>query len=270
MIILATSLPAFAAKLTAVKSGKALVDLEGDSFQVGEQFYAVDSSGKKRALMEIKQVKGSKAIAVTVKGVAQSGYTLEPMKRSSGSSTSGRAVAGANKNSWGLTAGFVNSSMTAKNSNGSVSMTGTSFDVLGYYQTYLDKNISVRAFGGYQTLNVAGSGNITCTDGTTNCKADLSYLGLGALVRYSFYRTSSMEWWAGAGLGFLFAMNKSSNILDTSKITTNQTVIGSLGLDYHLSRNNYIPFQFDYTFFPDNNTSSASQMVIRAGYGWNF
>ncbi|MFM6929056.1 MAG: hypothetical protein ACKOX6_11370, partial [Bdellovibrio sp.] len=66
------------------------------------------------------------------------------------------------------------------------------------------------------------------------------------------------------------AMSKSSNILDTGKITTNQTVIGSLGLDYHLGRKNYIPVQFDYAFFPDNNTSSATQMSIRAGYGWSF
>ena len=167
------------------------------------------------------------------------------------------------------TVGMVNSSMTAKTTAGSVTMKGSSFDLLGYYQTYLDKNINVRLFGGYQTLNVSGSGSVTC-NGSSNCTADLSYLGLGALIRYSFYRTQTMEFSVGGGLGFLFAMNKSSNILDTSKITTNQTVVGSLGLDYHLSRKNYIPVQLDYALFPDNNTSSATQLAIRAGYGWSF
>lgn len=273
LITLAISSTALAAKITVVKQGKGLVDLEGDSAEIGDRFFAVDSSGKKKALVEVKQVKNGKAVITVVKGNIAAGYSMTPSSSKGGSSggerSGGKSVAGSNRSSWGLTAGFVNSSMTAKTTAGSVTMTGTSFDVLGYYQTYLDKNISVRAFGGYQTLNVAGSGSVTC-NGSTNCTAELSYLGLGALVRYTFYRTQTMEFSAGGGLGFLFAMNKSSNILDTSKITTNQTVIGSLGLDYHLSRKNYIPVQFDYALFPDNNTSSATQMAIRAGYGWSF
>ncbi|MGE5085925.1 MAG: hypothetical protein ACM3MG_06450 [Bacillota bacterium] len=275
LITLAISSTALAAKITVVKQGKGLVDLEGDSAASGDRFFAVDPSGKKRALVEVKQVKNGKAVINVLKGTIAAGYSITPSTTSSSDKRGGteqsneKSLSGSNRSSWGMTAGFVNSSMTAKTTSGSVSMSGTSFDLLGYYQTYLDKNISVRAFGGYQTLSVAGSGSFLC-NGSSNCTADLSYLGLGALVRYSFYRTQSLEFTAGAGLGFLFAMNKSSNILDTSKITTNQTVIGSLGLDYYLSRKNYIPIQFDYAIFPDNNTSSAAQMSIRAGYGWNF
>ncbi|MFM6928712.1 MAG: hypothetical protein ACKOX6_09615, partial [Bdellovibrio sp.] len=252
LITLAISSTALAAKITVVKQGKGLVDLEGDPAEIGDRFFAVDSSGKKKALVEVKQVKNGKAVINVVKGNIAAGYSMTPSAGKSGGNADrshGKSLASSNHSSWGMTVGFVNSSMTAKTTAGSVTMTGTSFDLLGYYQTYLDKNISVKAFGGYQTLNVAGSGSVTC-NGSTNCTANLSYLGLGALVRYSFYRTQTMEFSAGGGLGFLFAMSKSSNILDTGKITTNQTVIGSLGLDYHLGRKNYIPVQFDYAFFP--------------------
>lgn len=271
LILLSFSNSVYAAKITTVKQGKGLVDLEGDSAESGDRFFAVDSNGKKKALVEVKQVKGGKAIVAVVKGNIVAGYSMTATGKGGGSGGSGggKSLAGSNRASWGLTVGMINSSMTAKTTAGSVTMTGSSFDLLGYYQTYLDKNINVRIFGGYQTMKVAGSGSVSC-NGSTNCTADLSYLGLGALVRYSFYRTQSMEFSVGGGLGFLFAMSKSSNILDTSKITTNQTVIGSLGMDYHLSRKNYIPVQLDYAMFPDNNTSSATQMAIRAGYGWSF
>jgi hypothetical protein len=278
LILLGLSITANAAKVTKVSGGKALIDLEGDTALVGDQYFVVDGSGKKRGLLQVSKVQGGRAIATVSKGNVAAGNSLQRFQGRMSAAPSEvnkpRGSASGAKKSWGLMAGMVSSSMNVKSSTGSMTMTGSSFNVDGYYQTYLDKNISVKILVGYETLNVSGTASSgfsggSCTAGMT-CTADIGYLGMNALIRYSFYRTTSLEFTAGGGLGFLFAMQKSSNVLDTAKITTNQTIVGSLGMDWHLDKRTYVPIQFDYAMFPDNNTSSASQMMIRAGYGWAF
>jgi hypothetical protein len=278
LILLSLSITANAAKVTKVSGGKALIDLEGDTALVGDQFFVVDSSGKKRGLIQVSKVQGGRAIATISKGSATPGSSLQRfqgrMSAEPSEVNNSRGSASSGKKSWGIMAGMVNSSMNVKSSSSSMTMSGSSFDLVGYYQTYLDKNISVKAMAGYETLNVTGSAPSGWSGGTcvagSNCTADIGYLGMNVLIRYSFARTKSLEFTAGGGLGFLFAMQKSSNVLDTAKISTNQTIVGTLGVDWHLDKRTYVPIQFDYAMFPDNNTSSATQMILRAGYGWNF
>lgn len=280
LILLSLSINANAAKVTKVSGGKALIDLEGDTALVGDQFFVIDSSGKKRGLIQVSKVQGGRAIATISKGNVTPGTTLQRYQgRMSAApnevnSSSGGSTTGGGKKAWGLMAGMVNSSMNVKSSTASMTMSGSSFNLVGYYQTYLDKNISVKALAGYETLNVTGTAPAGWSGGTcaagSSCTADIGYLGMNVLIRYSFARTRTMEFTAGGGLGFLFAMQKSSNVLDTAKISTNQTIVGTLGLDWHLDKRTYVPIQFDYAMFPDNNTSSATQMILRAGYGWKF
>ncbi|WP_413575049.1 hypothetical protein ACLVWU_12380 [Bdellovibrio sp. HCB290] len=277
LILLCLSLTANAAKVLKVSGGKALIDLEGDTALVGDQYFSIDSSGKKRGLIQVSKVQGGRAIATVSKGSAAAGQSLQRyqgrMSADPGQVNNARATSGG-KGAWGIMGGMANSSMDVKSSSSSMTMTGSSFNVNGFYQTYLDKNISVKALVGYESLTVSGKAPSGFSGGTciagSNCTAELGYLGLNALIRYSLFRTSSLEFTVGGGLGFLFAMQKSSNVLDTSKITTNQTIVGSLGVDWHLDRRTFVPIQFDYAMFPDNNTSSATQMILRAGYGWNF
>lgn len=265
LTIFFVSFHAQAMKITVVKNGKALIDLEGETAKVGDQFFAINDEGKKKGLLQIRQVKGSRAIAGIVKGNAAEGFVLEPRDESStrGSHRS------KDKAAWGLSAGYSMNKMTVKPASSSVDLSGTSYNLLGFYQMQLDKNISVKFSGGYQTLVANGTASSAICNGTTDCKVELSYLGVDALVRYSFVNSKTMEFWGGAGLGFLFAIGKSSNVLDTSKVTTNQTILGSLGVDYKLNRDHFIPFQFEYAMFPNNSTSSASQMIFSVGYGWS-
>lgn len=273
--LLLTSLvsPAYAIKTLVVKNDRALLDLEGEDLKVGDRLGARSEDGKPRALLEIKQVKDGKAVAAILKGRMQKDFSVAKISAGGAvkSSTTTAESLGKSKSAWGLTAGYAMNSMTVKPSGASsISLSGSSFNLSGFYQMQLDGNISTRIFGSYETLQASGSSSAASCSGSSNCKVEISYLGLEALVRYSFVRTRTMEVWAGAGLGFLFAIGKSSNVLDTSKVSTNQTIVGSLGLDYHLNRNNFIPVQLDYAHFPDNNTSTANQIILRAGYGFNF
>lgn len=274
LLISALVSPAWALKTIVVKGDRALIDLEGEDLQVGDRVGARDGDGKARALLEVKQVKNGKAVAAVLKGQMTSELALAKIGGKSTSTSTAAAKSdtksGASKSSWGLTAGYAMNSMTVKPSaSSSVSLSGSSINASVFYQMPLDGNFSTRILGGYETLSASGSSStVTCSG--SDCTVDISYLGIEALVRYSYLRNKSVDAWVGGGLGFLFAIGKSSNVLDTSKISTNQTIVGSLGLDYHLNKKNYIPVQLDYAMFPDNNTSSANQIILRAGWGFQF
>ncbi|WP_373997757.1 hypothetical protein [Bdellovibrio bacteriovorus] len=262
--------PAYAIRTLSVKRDRVLLDLEGESVQAGEKLGARDGDGKARALLEIKQVKNNRAVAAILKGSMSPDFSIEKLSRGAKSSqTASRAPK--SQSAWGLTAGYAMNTMTVKpTGTSSISLSGNSFNLSGFYQMQLDGNISARILGGYESLQASGTSSAASCTGSSDCKVEIGYLGVEALVRYTFLKTKTMEFNAAAGLGFLFAMNKSSNVLDTSKISTNQTIVVSAGMDYHLNRNNFIPVQLDYAMYPDNNTSSAKQIILRAGYGFNF
>lgn len=279
LLTVALSNPVWAIKAISMKGDRVLLDLEGEDIQVGDKIGARDNKGKARALLEIKQVKSGKAVAAILKGQVteelslaklNAGHSVGGSKKVNSRSSKRRIPL--SKPSWGLTAGYAMSTMNVKASpTDSVSMSGSSFNLSGYYQMPLDGKFSTRLFGSYETLDVKGTAPASASGRCgTECKATISYLGLMALVRYSFLMERNYEAWAGAGLGFLFAMGKSSNILDTGKISTNQTIIGSVGFDYRLDQKSYIPVQLDYAMFPDNSTSSANQIILRAGWGFQF
>ncbi|WP_415063214.1 hypothetical protein [Bdellovibrio sp.] len=272
LLLLTTfTFPAYAIKSLVIKNDRVLIDTEGENVLVGDQLAARTLDGKAKALLEVKQVKNGKAVASIIKGRMQLDFSLS--KYAARSKTTGKESKrpAKEKTSGGFTAGYAMNSMTVKPSGApSVSLSGSSFNLSGFYQVEVDGNVSARLFVSYETLQATGTSPTKACTGSADCKVDISYLGLEALVRYRYLHSKKWDAWAGAGLGFLFAIGKSSNVLDSSKISTNQTVVGSLGLDYQLDRNSFIPVQLDYALFPDNSTSSANQIILRAGYGFNF
>lgn len=267
------STPAFAIKILQVKNNKVLMDSEGASLNVGDKLMGRDANGKARALIEVTQVKGARALGTVLKGKMSNDLALSPHTPSAGGSRSGDGsrASSSNKTSGGIMVGYAMNSMTVKPSGStSISLTGSSFALSGMYQMTVDGGFGARLLAGYETLVAKGnSSTATCTN-STSCEVDISYLGIEALGKYAFGPASGSQFWVGAGLGFLIAMSKTSNILDTSKISTNQTIVAALGMDWRLSPTTFIPLQFDYAIYPDNATSSATQMILRAGYGFSF
>ncbi len=251
-----------AAKFISIKNNKALIDLEDENLSVGTMLMARDAAGKRKAVLEIQQIKGGRAIAVLKKGAVQQSYSLEvygsPSAGSTAAVSGGRSKIG--KSTVGVLAGYAMNTMTVKFSSSTAELSGSSFNLSGFYRRELDDKIFVRGLAGYETLAAKNDAY----------NVEIAYLGLQAQIEYQFIRTSKFDFWAGGGLGFLYAMSKQSNVLDTSKISTNQTLIGLLGMNYRLNNESSIPVQFSYSIFPDNQTSSASQMILRAGYAWEF
>lgn len=263
LILAALASPAYAIKTITIKNSRVLLDLEGEDINVGDRLGARTPQGKPKALLVVKQVKKGRAVAAIVKGSMQQEYSVAKVSTSTKSTIQ--------KAAWGFTAGYAMNTLSVKPSGAStISLSGSSFSLSGFYQMPLDGGFSARILGGYETLQATGTSEAAaCTD-SSDCKVDISYFGLESLVRYSFLKNNTVDAWAGAGLGFLFALSKDSNILDTTKITTNQTIVGTLGLDYYLNRSSFIPIQIDYAVYPDNGTSSVNQIIFRMGYGSNF
>lgn len=269
-----------------IKGDRVLLDLDGEDLQPGDRLVAAASSGKGKGLMQIKQVKGSKAIATIIKGKIEVGYEIEkdeakkneessdeeleleeepePKPKKKASKKKSRNP----KSAWGLVVGMASNSMTVKPGNTTTALSGSSTNITGFYQRELDGSLSVRILGGSYNLIASGpSKDISaCTAG--GCKVEISYMGMESLVQYSMIKNSNLNLWAGAGLGVLFASSNSSNVLKTS--TMSSTFLASLGVDWSISKDMFLPLSVDYVIFPDNSTSTASQMVIRFGFGSRF
>lgn len=271
--IISFSPPARAVIILNIKNDRVLLDLESENWHPGDRLIAKDESGKGKALLEVKQIKGHQAVAAILKGSVETTYTIAKRTPKEPSSSEGKAKSSGKKLSgeWGLTLGLASNSMTVKPSSSvQATLSGSSSQATFFYQRSIDEDISTRIFLGYHSLQASGTSTAISACATGGCKVDIGYLGIEALARYSFLNSQSVNLWGGAGLGFLYAMNKTSNVLDTEKITTNQTILFSLGVDWKISGGSFIPLQLDYALFPDNSVSSANQLILRLGYGTHF
>ncbi|MGZ3771231.1 MAG: hypothetical protein ACXVCP_13150 [Bdellovibrio sp.] len=281
----------FAATVSAVKGTKVLINLESDTIEANEEFYLINpDSGKKAAIIRVQQVKGQKALADILKGKAKEGYTLQAKGASSLSSQSGEtnsvsALAKTSENttlkilkdSYGVTAGYITSTMSAdvsyKDGFGitrttNAGMNGSGFALGGFYDYVFNPDLVGRAAANIEQFNVSGSASAAGCSGGTNCDAKINYLSLYALGKW-YPLQGKYRMWLGGGAGYLLALSKSSTALNESQISTNQVFTASIGTDIQQNRSNYIPISIEYSMFPDSPTVKANMIVVKAGWAWN-
>lgn len=305
LFLLQTS--AWAASVTAVKNQKVLIDLSGASTSPGDEYFLVNPSGKKVAVIRIKQVKNNKALADILKGHADLGYTLQaragestptpdrssekeqPEEKSARTNTdkkhSNEEESAARdttylrtlKNSYGLVGKLLMNSMTVDitdslGGKGTASMSGSSFGVGGFMDFIATPDIAVDVEGALEQYNVTGttrlSSNGTPYANSTDYSTKITYLSAYGLGKYYFTK-SKYRVWAGIGGGFLIAMSKSSNALNENNIATNQVANAAVGVDIQWNRKTYIPVTLEYTYFPPTSTVKATSIVLKAGWAWN-
>jgi hypothetical protein len=282
------SINSLAATVQSIKGSKLLLQLEGQNVQVGDRYFLLDGAGKKKAIVTIRQIKAGRAVAELNKGTPQTGYKLSvdalasasasanPRNSSAGStySKSGRASSYTG-NSWGIMGSLLQNNMQATftpsvgAASTTVNMTGMTFGLLGYYDYALSPDFQLRGMGGYEMFGVKGSGGASDCDNSSDCNVSISYLSMYGGAKYNFYN-HGMRVWAGASYGFLWALSKSSSVLKTADISSNQLYVFSLGLDYPLKNMAYIPLTVDYGLFPTSATVKANIIFLRAGWGKSF
>lgn len=285
-LLFALSQYALAAKVSAVKNNKIMIELEGDSASAGSEFFVINAQGKKVAIVKITQVKGGRAIAEITKGSAKEGYTLQSRGGSGSMSTNASASSPSsssddsyydrklnqkthNGNSWGVVGGYLMNSMAVATANMKINMSGSGFGALGYYDYALSPSLVIRGMGGLETFNVAGSNTASLP---SNCLADcnvkLTYISMYGYGRWNFMQ-GNYKSWIGGGVGYLYPMSSSTTVFNKSELGANQTFIFAGGTDVRLSNKNYMPISLEYSLYPTTSTVKASIILVRIGYAWN-
>lgn len=284
---------AFSATVSAVKGQKVLINLDGDSTEEGDEFYLLNPANKKRtAIIRIKQVKGSKALAEVLKGRAEQGYSLQAKAASKMSADVPPATEGDEapvsprndmtflrvvKDSYGIMGGYIMNSMNADvsykdgfgiNHKTSTSMSGSGFGVGGFYDYAFNSDLVGRGYAGIEQFNVSGNAAEAGCAGSTSCDAKINYLSLYGLLKW-YPIQGKYRGWLGGGMGYLLALSKSSSALNESQISTNQVFTFAVGSDIQMSRKNYVPVSIEYNLFPSSDTVKASMILIKAGWAWN-
>ena len=263
--------PAYAIKIVEIKNDQISLELQDEAITASDKLWALDESGKLRAIIQIKSLEKNNIQATIVKGVAKPNYVVVKAGTKPPSNESELARSLKKNAKWGGMIGLAMNSMTVKpSSSASASLTGTSFDLTALYDKNIDDDLGVRITGKYHSLKVSGKSSSISSCASEDCFVDLGYIGFEGLATYKFSRSANKDFWCGAGLGAFLAINKSSNILDTFKISINETLLLSAGMDWKLTNKAYIPVQIDYALYPDNQTSSANQIILSLGYGKEF
>ncbi len=256
-----------AATIAKLKGTKVLIASEGSDLKINEQYFGVNTSGKKRTLLRITSIKGQQAIAEVIKGSPEIGLTLLAASASKKKSQVAKQVSSTSKLShMGILGSYLMNKMTVKFSiNGtefSTAMAGTGFGLLGYYDYDLKPRFQLRGMAGIEQFQVAEA----CTT-LTACNANITYLSGYGLGKYNLMKGPTSVW-VGGGLGFLYALSKSSTVLDSSLITSTYTITLSSGVDINMGDKNYLPVIIDYSLFPSSASVTASYIALRVGWGW--
>lgn len=257
---------------------------DGDPVAANQDFFIVDGNNKAKVLVRVEKFNSSQAKAKVIKGnikAVQAGFSLKPApSRNTASVPDGSQSApmtttkpGKPRNTWGFIGSYMMSSMNAKFSfngaNQTAAMSGSSIGTLGYYDYTLNKNLQIRALGGLESFDAKQSKETAvCDKGLSkDCSVKINYLSMYAMGKYNLTKTGN-RFWVGGGLGYLLAMGKSSTVLDTSLITSNQVLTVGLGVDIAMGPKNSIPISLDYSLFPSSATVSASIISLKFGFGF--
>ncbi len=287
--IILVSQSIFAARVKAVKGPRVLLEMESESeLKSGDELITLDANQKKRAVIKVEQVRGMKATAGTLKGQADVGYTTTARAKPAAEKAKPKKEEpeDASNDDDGFKTkrkkshiGFfgsvnqVNMSVLIANAAGNVTanLTGSSFGISGFYDREWSSFFAIRLLGGFDQIN--GTGHLPaetpyCSN-TTDCTFAVTYLSLYAVGRF-YFQPRNNQYWAGPVFGFLTAMSKSSTVLDTAQISTNQVYGGAIGANFALSPKTQFPVSIEYGAFPSSSTVKASILTIRAGWAKSF
>ena len=162
---------AFAARVAQVKGKQVLIDLEGDTANVGDKYFVMISE-KKRGLVTISKIGKTRAIATLDKGKAEVNAPLQLAKAAApAASDSGDEAAAADEapaksrkgkggKTFGVLAGYSMDSQTAKIISADrlnttqASMSGTGMSLLGFADIPYSGNLGFIGRGGVETFSV--------------------------------------------------------------------------------------------------------------------
>lgn len=274
---------AIAHEIKSVKGNRALIEIdtsELDLLSEDQEVFAINNeTGKKAALLKIKQIKDTKAIAEILKGKVKPGFTLQGKSNTEASvEATPEPNASASfqrmpRNNFGINLGYLSQTMNAKviktTGTDTTNMAGSGLSLGGFYEVAFGRSFTGVVKAQYEQFNVSGTINNPpgCSD-STSCNALFNFLSLYGSGKIYFYQ-DKIRIWSSVGLGMSLPTSKTSTALDVSQSSMLQTYTVSLGLDYQLSRRNYLNMSIDMIQFFPSSTVTSSMSGLSFSYAWN-
>ena len=168
---------------------------------------------------------------------------------------------------YGFQVGYVqNQNATTLTSSSSVSMTGTSSVIEGFYNYPLLQNYEVSGRFGYNPFTATGiSANpALCANGS--CTVNVSYLNTDILLKYAT-NFDPVNLWVGVGVGILYPIKKESNLIDSADLSLTQRISVAFGIAYAVGSNYIIPVELSYCPFSSNVLIQMTQINLKIGFG---
>lgn len=278
VIVFGISGSLMAQTITNIKNKKVLIDLAGESWGAGDKVFTLDGQGKKRALVQIRQVRNGKAVGTILKGAVSRGMSVIMARKAGSSSSSSRSIMRGLRagSAYGFTGSIMMNSMKVSNFNSnaygshSFEMVGTNFGASMFYDYPLTTSWFVRGHGSLEMFDVSKKVNLPYCKSDTSTDCNATFLQTGFYGTFNLiFNPSPYRIWAGAGGGALVYLSKESTVLKTNSFFFNTVLMGAVGMDYFISRNTFIPVTFEYQMIPDKE-AAVSSMVIRGGWGKTF
>lgn len=270
----------FSQTVTKISNGKVLLELGSMSLNPGDKVITVNAEGKRKSILQVRQIKNGKASADIVKGTPEVGHTLTAAKKSNAaasggdmSSDSAYASQYRKKGGWGITGSMLMNTMKISNltRNGtdySFEMTGSNFGLGGFYDYSLNQSWWVRAHGTVEMFDVKSTKSPCGVAPLTDCTVQFTQIGAYGSFNFQF-KPQPFRIYAGLGGGLLIYASKKSEVLDTNKFFFNSMLMGTLGFDYFIGAKSFIPVAFEYQMIPDKE-AGVSTLAVRVGWGKSF
>jgi hypothetical protein len=279
LLFFSFSFSAYAGKVMKVKGEKVYIVFDQeDPFTEGDYFILNNAEGKKLGLVQIKKIKGLKAIGVLKKGKASKGFTTTFKSASKKAKKESVAVAedsgsemendGDTKSTsrMGVLVGYGMASQDVDQGGQGISaQSGSSIAVRGLYDYPLFSSVYVRGMAGTEFLSVTGDGAPLAAPSTrTTIGTDITYLALDALFHWSVMKGSSSTIYLIGGMGILYPMAKTSDAILEDSIDS--LAIGEFGAGFEFNLNGYsLPFEVTYYYFPSGEDVETNVISLKLG-----
>lgn len=270
---------AHAGKVVNVKGKKVYIVFdanEGGTFAEGDTFTLTDASGKKKALVQIKKVKGLKAIAQLKKGKAGKGFgtvfrsaskpggSLADSSEETSSSSSSSGGYNRMQSHWGAMFGYGVASQDVDQGNSVSAQTGSSMAIKGAYDYPLLSSVAFRALAGFELFSVSGMGEPLNSTAQATVGTDITYLSLDGLIKWTFIDGKSFGFYVLGGVGFLYPMTKSSDVIVEDSIESLAVAEFGGGFEYKWGKW-VVPVDVTYYYFPSGEDVTTGLISIKVG-----
>jgi hypothetical protein len=272
------SLPAQAGKVMKVKGQKVYILFDQDEpFTTGDYFLLTNDAGKKVGLVQIKKIKGLKAVGALKKGKADKGFATlfksagKKSKSSSSVVMAEDADAESRSNAdgqsrMGVLVGYGMASQEVDQGGSGISnQDGSSMAVRGVYDYPLFESVFFRGMAGAEIFSVSGPGSpISAPSTTTTIGTDITYLSLDALFHWSVMKGSTFNAYLIGGMGILYPLSKSSEAILEDSIDS--LAIGEFGGGVEMRWGTYtLPLEVTYYYFPSGEDVNTSVISVKLG-----